>query len=262
MRFRLIMFTLPPLAFLTIYSFYIEPIRLEVTRHEIFGEVASPIKIAHLTDLHLRKIGHLEKALLDALENEKPDLIIITGDTVSEEETSYAVARDFLSRLHAPLGVVSVEGNWEHWTSEEHSKQTLAAIDNVVFLTNGSKQIRQDAWIVGLDDAFAGKPNPGLAFAGIPPDSFCIMLFHSPAYFPEVADKCPLALSGHTHGGQIRLPFFGPLWLPPGSGEYVSGWYEKVGARMYVSRGLGTSLINARFLSRPEIALITVRNSK
>lgn len=85
-----------------------------------------------------------------------------------------------------------------------------------------------------------------------------IGLFHSPASFDSVAGSWPLALAGHTHGGQIRLPFVKPLWLPEGSGSYVAGWYEGKGSKLYVSRGVGTAMLPLRFLCRPELALITI----
>lgn len=244
------------------YSFWIEPEWLEVTHHEICAPVSSPLKIAHLTDLHLREIGRLERKLLDVLESEKPDLIAITGDNVTNEESSHAVANEFLALLHAPLGVYSVNGNWEHWTAEEKPERAVASLGNITSLDNSNRQVRPDLWVVGLDDAFAGKPKPELAAAGLPKNTFCVLLFHSPSYFPDVADICPLSLAGHTHGGQVRLPFYGPLWLPSGSGNYVSGWYEKENAKMYVSRGIGTSILDVRFLARPEVAFITVRSKQ
>ncbi len=70
-----------------------------------------------------------------------------------------------------------------------------------------------------------------------------------------VAGKYDLAFAGHTHGGQVRLPLVGPLWLPPGSGRFVEGWYEEAGTKMYVSRGVGTSVLPVRLLCAPEIAI-------
>jgi predicted MPP superfamily phosphohydrolase len=113
-------------------------------------------------------------------------------------------------------------------------------------------------WLVGFDDSFAGAPNVERALGGIPSDAYRLALYHSPAFFDRIAGECDLALAGHSHGGQIRLPVFGPVWLPPETGDYLEGWFEKRGSRMYVSRGIGTSILAARFLCRPEIAFITV----
>jgi predicted MPP superfamily phosphohydrolase len=92
----------------------------------------------------------------------------------------------------------------------------------------------------------------------VPADVYRIALFHSPVFFEEAAGSCELALSGHTHGGQVRLPPLGPLWLPPMCGRYVEGWYDLNGSRMYVSRGIGTSILPIRFMCRPELAIITL----
>jgi hypothetical protein len=83
-----------------------------------------------------------------------------------------------------------------------------------------------------------------------------LALFHSPDLFDAVAPKVDLALAGHTHGGQVSLPLLGPPWLPPGSGAYVDGWYQRGAARMHVSRGVGTSILPVRFLCRPEVAVV------
>ena len=74
----------------------------------------------------------------------------------------------------------------------------------------------------------------------------------------RIAGKCDLALAGHTHGGQVRLPWLPPLWLPRGSGRFVEGWYEREGSQMYVCRGIGMSILPIRFFCRPELAVITV----
>jgi len=89
---------------------------------------------------------------------------------------------------------------------------------------------------------------------------FAILLSHSPEiFFKADLARFDLVLAGHTHGGQVRLPWFGALWLPEGSEEYESGWFRGRTARMFVTRGVGTNILPIRFLARPEIALITLR---
>ncbi len=235
----------------------IEPQWLEITRHEVFARVSKPLLIAHLTDLHLPIPASLERNLLLVLEQEKPDLIVLTGDSVTDS-TDREQLKSFLERLHAPLGVWAVEGNWEHWTGTTNDRK-ISHSANVTFLTNASRRIREDAWVVGIDDVLAGKPDERKAFEGVPRNDFCVLLTHSPQFFLRTTSRCPLVLAGHTHGGQIRLPFLRPLWTPPGSGAFVAGWYFGNGSRMYVSRGIGTSIIRARLFSRPEVAFFTIR---
>jgi predicted MPP superfamily phosphohydrolase len=129
-------------------------------------------------------------------------------------------------------------------------------------LRNKASQVRPGIWVAGFDDAVAGFPNMEHALGGIPSDGLTIALFHSPAYFDELASRVSIAFVGHTHGGQIRLPFLNPLWLPRGSGEYISGWYEKRTSRMYVSRGIGMTILPFRLLCRPEVALVTLKPAR
>jgi predicted MPP superfamily phosphohydrolase len=245
------------------YAFLIEPYWIEVTHYEIQGHVAAPLKIAHLTDIHTHGMGRRERRLLEILAEEKPDLIVITGDSLGQlgprgsHAGNYADCKDLYERLHAPLGVWFVRGNWENW-EPFHGERAFYQDAGIHFLLNASESPRPDVLIVGLDDPSTGTPKLDAALADAPAGSYTIALFHSPGYFDRVAGRVNLCLSGHTHGGQVRLPFLRPLWLPTNCGRYVEGWYTDQGSKMYVSRGIGTSVIPARLLSRPEIAFIMI----
>jgi len=223
---------------------FVEPFRLEVTHHEVDAPVSPPVRIAHVSDLHSSGIGRLERALLEALEAEKPDLIVVSGDSVGETGRPDEV----LARLKAPLGVYIVNGNHEHW----HAYRPPGV------MVNAAAKVRDGLWVVGLDDAMAGKPSLQTALEGVPAGAFRVGLFHSPEPFDDLAAELPLSFAGHTHGGQVRLPFLAPLWLPRGTGRFVHGWYERGGAKLYVSRGLGTTILPLRLFCRPELAIVTV----
>ena len=238
------------------YATFLEPDAIEVTRHTMEAPLREPLKIAHLTDLHTRGLGRRERRLLAMLDAERPDLIVITGDTVSDVGTS-EMCRALLERLHAPLGVWAVKGNWEHWKPRRNERELYESA-GVRLLINAGHAVRGDLWIAVLDDAGTVHPDLEAALSGMPKHAFVLALFHSPAYFDRIAGRCNLALAGHTHGGQVRFPFLGPLWLPNGCGRFVQGWYQQNGSHMYVSRGIGTSLLPVRFLCRPELALIRV----
>jgi predicted MPP superfamily phosphohydrolase len=238
------------------YAFWIEPNWIEVTHHNVSAPLSRPVKIAHLTDIHTSGLGRRELKMLQLLEAEQPDLIVITGDSINVT-ADYPGLRDVLIRLHAPLGVWLVRGNHEDWWPVKNESEFYQST-GVKLLLNSSSRVRDDMWLVGFDDLFAGSPDLSKAFAGVPDAVYKIAMFHSPTYFDQVAGRCNLALAGHTHGGQVRLPLIGPLWLPPFSGEFVGGWFERQGTRLYVSRGVGTSVVDVRFLSRPEIAIITL----
>ena len=241
----------------------IEPYWIEVTHHEIRGTVATPLKIAHLSDIHAYGFGRRERRVLEVLAEEQPDIILITGDSpgrwLGAPSGNYSGAKEVYERLHAPLGVWFVHGNWENALPMRNERTFYDSV-GVHLLLNSNGEARPGVWIAGLDDPYTGTAKPDAALAGIPPGVYTILLFHSPGYFSHVVGRVNLCLAGHTHGGQVRLPFVNTaLWLPRGSGHFLEGWYEDEGTKMYVSRGIGTSLLPIRFFCRPEIDFITVR---
>jgi predicted MPP superfamily phosphohydrolase len=232
----------------------IEPYRLEVTRHHVSVAVDRPITIAHVSDLHTKGIGRRERALLREIEAAKPDVVAITGDIV--DDGSLEALKAVVGALRAPRGVFAVLGNWEHW-------RPMAAVEaaflqsGATLLTNEARELFPGLWIVGLDDVH-GFPSPDHAFQNVPSNVTSVTLLHSPAYFDRIASRTTVALAGHTHGGQVRVPGLAPFWLPHGSGGYVEGWYERDRAHLYVSRGIGTSILPVRAFCRPELAIITL----
>ncbi len=238
-------------------ALWIEPYRIEVTHFDIQGNVTSPIKIAHLTDLHTNGLGRRERHVLRILDQEKPDIILITGDSLSAWDPSYSEVQEVYEKLHAPLGVWFVRGNFENWKMVPHERAFYAS-SGVHLLLNAGALVRPDLWLAGVDDPFTGKPNQDTALAGAPPDAFKILMFHAPAYFDEVAGRVNLCLAGHTHGGQVRVPFMAPIWMPKGCWPYVSGWYQSGNTKMYVNRGVGMSMFPIRFDCRPEVAILTI----
>ena len=239
-----------------VYAFRIEPYWIEVTHHKFSASLSSPLKIAHLTDIHTSGIASRERTMLRLLEAEQPDIILITGDSISVS-SDYPGLRELLTQLRAPLGVWLVRGNHEDWWPIKN-EQDFYESAGAKLLLNASAEVRPGVWLIGFDDLYGGSPDANRAFSGVPESAFRIGLFHSPMFLETVAGRCDLVLSGHTHGGQVRLPGFGALWLPAFSGEFICGWFERDGTRMYVSRGIGTSILDVRFLSRPEIAIINV----
>lgn len=241
-------------------GFFIEPYRVEVTHYDIRGPVAAPLKIAQLTDLHTHGLGRRERFVLKVLAEEKPDIIVITGDTLGNQRGDYRWCREIFERLRAlnpALGVWTVRGNWENDKPLRHERAFYRDV-GVNFLVNSNAPARADVWLAGLDDPYSGTARLDLALAGVPPGVYTIALYHSPAYFDQIAGHVNLCLAGHTHGGQVRLPFIKPFWLPKGCGRFLEGWYEENGSRMYVSRGVGMSVLPIRFLCRPEITFITI----
>ncbi len=238
----------------------VEPRWIATSERTVLAPVRTAVRIAHVTDLHTSGLGGVERSFLAALHDARPDVVVVTGDTVDGGD--WEAARPVLSEIRAPLGVWIVDGNWEHWSRAE---APAAFFDSVGarHLRNESARVRDDLWVVGLDDGLAGRPDLERALADVPEGPAVVVLLHTPEPFdalaPRLARHAPrgsaLAFAGHTHGGQVRLPFLGPLWLPPGSGRFVAGAYAEAGVPLFVSRGIGTSILPVRFLCRPELAI-------
>lgn len=240
---------------LSIYSIFIEPNWLEITKHNVsIGKNGNKIKIAHVTDLHSDHIGKVERKLLKAIEEEKPDVIFITGDiaTPGGEKSGYI---ELLSQFKAPLGVFFVNGNWEHWERDVSFKDVINQ-SKVIDLNNKTFKLRDNFFLIGYDD-IEGIPDKDLS-EQIPHNAIAIGLFHSPDFFNSVKANLKLAFAGHSHGGQVRLPIVGSLWTPRGSGGYINGWYKDSVSKLFVSRGLGNSILPIRLNCRPELAIINL----
>lgn len=237
-------------------AFLIEPDWIQVTHWTIPGNVPAPLKIAELADLHTSHLGIREQRLLKLLDREAPDIIVIAGDSIAKKD-GYPGETALLSRLHAPLGVWLVRGNWEDDYPRRNEHKYYASL-GIHFLFNESAKIRDGVWLAGLDDPTLGRPDLNGALSNVPAGAYTIALFHSPKFFSSSAGRYDLAIAGHSHGGQVHIPILERLWLPPGVGPYVNGWFEQNGSRMYVSRGVGMTLLPMRFLCRPELPIITI----
>jgi predicted MPP superfamily phosphohydrolase len=252
---RLAVATLLAAAATMLYAFFVEPYWIEITSHSIAGAVSQPLRIAHLSDLHTRGFGLREREIVTLVGRARPDVIVVTGDVV--DGGSLEPARELFRGLRAPLGVWVVRGD-----SERVRPDGQAAFYGSVgarFLEGQGALAREDVFIVGLTDLAAARSDPATALGAAPASSFKLALFHAADDFTAVAGLFHLGLAGHSHGGQVRAPWLRPFWQPVGGQRYTQGWYTANGSNLYVSRGLGTALVAARFFCRPEIALIEIR---
>lgn len=238
-------------------AFFFEPFRIQVTHCDLVASVASPLKIADLSDIHTHGMGRNELRTLQVLAEEKPDLIVVTGDCLGNGAGDYRPCEQFYQHLRAPLGVWVVRGNWENDRTVHHERAFYAK-SGVHLLVNQNAMPRPDFALIGLDDPSSGTPRLARALAGVPAGLYKIALFHAPGFFGHIAGHVNLCIAGHTHGGQVRIPFVHPFWLPKDCAGFVAGWYEENGTRMYVNRGLGMSDLPVRFLCRPEITIFAI----
>jgi predicted MPP superfamily phosphohydrolase len=249
------------------YAFLIEPVWVEVTHHPVGnGSSGDRIRVAQLSDLHLQNISRTEENTLEAVRDIAPDVILLTGDVVDRPDT-LSVLDAYLAKLDAPVKL-AVLGNWEYWggVDQNELRKTYARhgvrllINECVEVFVGDRSLR----VAGLDDFTAGRPDPNkFDPACLGNGSDLILIQHSPGYFegekrPSNFPKPAMSLSGHTHGGQVSL-FGYAFWTPPGSGSFNRGWYDTDWGKLYVSRGVGTSLTKVRFASRPEIAVFELQ---
>lgn len=241
---------------LSLTAVYLHTHSIEVTHHQMhLGKSGRILRIAHLTDIHTQGLDRIERKMLEVLKVENPDIIVITGDLATPGglfEGYYSV----LSKLNAKLGVYFVPGNWEYWQPISELDKLLTSAQ-VINLTNKAKEIEKGLWLIGFDDALEGQPDLSI-LDNIPSADIKISIFHSPVYFQETKSRTHLNFAGHSHGGQLLIPFIGSFWLPKGTGKYEQGWYNENQSSLYVSRGIGTSILPVRFNCSPELAIIEV----
>lgn len=250
-----IIFIIPLLFIATVIYYHTNT--LEISHHEFsFFPGTQSVKIAQVSDLHSDTVGILESALFKALKSENPDIIVITGDLATPNGKIEGYKK-LLSQFRAPKGVYFIPGNWEYWEPIETLDDILK--DNQIMnLSNKIHKVDNNLLIVGFDDSEEGKPDFNL-LNKLPNRGVKIALFHSPVFFDSVKGKIQMALSGHSHGGQIRLPLIGAMVTPQGTGEYIQGLYTKGNSHLYVSRGIGTSILPIRIFCPPELVIFEIK---
>jgi len=219
------------------------------------------LRIVHISDLHIRTFHGYYKEVADAVASLSPEIILLTGDYLERNRSIRNVQR-FLEMLKAPRGIFAVQGNWEYWArvEGENLRRHFARVGVTLLLNR-----RHDLTLQGVPLSILGLDYPSatdnllLLQRHADPSRLNLLLSHVPAFAHEsLNDRVDLILCGHTHGGQVRLPFVPPFYLPRFSGRFVNGLYQ-VGERgipLYVTRGVGTSVFPVRFLCRPEITLL------
>jgi len=243
-------------------GFLVTPGRLETTDHALAGPAArhTRLRLAQVSDLHLRSIGLVETRLLAALHESRADIIVFTGDMIDRRLDLWRL-ETFLRECPTGPRRFAIMGNWEHWAGvplealvrlyERHGVELL--VNRSVELAIADTRVR----ITGLDDLRGGHPDVAAALHASSPSPNHLLLAHCPLTRDVLAlpaeHPADLVLAGHTHGGQVAL-LGRPLVLPEGSGRYVAGWYRDAGPPMYVSRGIGTSLLPLRLGAAPELA--------
>ncbi len=258
-------------------AIFLEPNRPRIRRQEFFlprwPERLSGFTVALLSDFHYDPFFsvHPLHAAIAMVNDLHPNLIALTGDFVSlpligdGRKAAFAAepCASLLRQMSAPHGLWAIMGNHDDATDPRHVTRALQA-QNIQVLANQSQPIEQDGariWLAGVNDVLSGTANLSKTLHGVPAGEAVILLAHEPDFADE-ASRFPidLQLSGHSHGGQVRIPLLPPLYLPIMGKKYVQGTYHVGPLTLYTNAGLGTVGVPVRLNCPPEITLLTLRS--
>jgi len=256
-----------------LYARGVEPERVVVERVSLTLPRLSPAfdgyRVVQISDVHMdgwmtpRRL----RRVVDLANAQRPDLVAITGDFVTGSPF-YSTAHlapllvGPLAELHAPDGVYAVLGNHDHRAGAKALRRALHDAGIVEFDNRVHTLKRGDALhVAGVDSTYTGLDRLDLVLEGLPDEGCAVLLAHEPDFADESAatGRFDLQLSGHSHGGQVRLPFLGPLALPAFGRRYPAGLYEVGEMRLYTNRGVGVTLARLRANCPPELTVFTLR---
>jgi predicted MPP superfamily phosphohydrolase len=255
------------------YATLVEPRWLQTTRTRVHHPGLHPslegFRVALLTDLHaggVTPLSTVRRAVRMAM-RERPDLVALTGDFAADDSPGFGHVLRALRGLEAPYGVWAVPGNHDYTVGIDRWRAEVGGDPGITDLTNRAEvlDVRGARLCVsGVDDWSFGDPS----LARLPPPEqrdFTLLLAHDPDQAEKARrayDAVDLIVSGHTHGGQVRLPFVGAVLNPAERDDlYEEGLRRRPWTQVYTSRGVGTVHLPVRFLCRPEVALLTLTRS-
>ncbi|PHR95230.1 MAG: metallophosphoesterase [Leeuwenhoekiella sp.] len=241
-------------------SLWFEKYVIDWNYFDISKSEKDKLKIIQISDLHLDQLRSVHKSIARKINALKPDLIFITGDSVDETEKIKPL-NAFLKLIDNSIKKYAITGNWEYWGNVDLTElEKVYGKNNCELLVNDNRTIsirNREIAIIGIDDFVGGNADFEEAIKDLKEADTTIVLSHCPEHRDIIAKQkgnilIDLVLSGHTHGGQITFLGFVPF-KPQGSGKYLKGWYTESDPKMYVSKGIGTSMLPIRFGARAEI---------
>jgi predicted MPP superfamily phosphohydrolase len=221
-------------------------------------------RIVLLTDLHLHPFTTTEliRRTVEISNALKPDLVLLGGDFVCGSAEAVLELAPILERLDAKHGLFAVLGNYDYYRGADIVLDGLRRVSIRVLMNEGVRLTvgAGSIFLAGIDSVSAGQPDPGAAFSARKNEAVSLALVHEPDYISELSRlvQVDLQLSGHTHGGQVRIPGLGPIVLPELGHTYVEGLYRVGRSQVYTSRGIGMVGVPFRFNCPPELTEITL----
>jgi predicted MPP superfamily phosphohydrolase len=250
------------------YAYAFEPnsIRVAEVTAKIAGlpKKADGLRIGHISDTHCDSDRAVRRAADAArlLMEQRPDVVFLTGDYISyKPRQRMGPAADALSHVStARFGAYAVLGNHDWWSGDPYFVAAELKRVGVKVLWNQSAHLRElDLWLVGLQQRCDSLQHPERALKGVPPESVKLLLIHEPDYADEAPPGFALQFSGHSHGGQVRIPCLPPLIVPTYSRRYPEGLRQAKRHQVYTTRGVGMIGPQFRLFCPPEVGLITLR---
>jgi predicted MPP superfamily phosphohydrolase len=254
-----------------VYGHWIEPERIIVRRVPVsltdWPADMPGLVIGHLSDLHCDSESALDRThrAVRLLMAQSPRVVFLTGDFVTSHGEQWAPrCADALAPLASvPCGAYAVRGNHDWWTgSAEIVERELTRV-GITFLSNSASRLRPlgNVWVAGVESLTTKRESDEAALAGVPEDAVRFLLVHEPDFADAVTQRVSLQLSGHSHGGQIRL-FGRALHTPAGARKYISGVYHTDRHPLYVTNGVGMIGIPMRLGCPPEVSCVIVTHGR
>ncbi|MEP6901765.1 MAG: metallophosphoesterase [Actinomycetota bacterium] len=240
-------------------SLSIEKIDIKLTR---LPKKLEGFRLIHLSDIHhspFTSLEHISRAVKVA-NRLKPDMFVLTGDYVSHESAYIEPVAEVLGKLESEFGSFACLGNHDHWTDAELITNSFRRANINVLINQGFRFTAREAslWLCGVDDYMVGKTDLRSALHGSFPDEMKLLLAHNPVIVRQAARfEVDLVLSGHTHGGQVKLRDEDKRILPPR--KLKNGLHRRRNTQIYITRGIGTVVLPIRYQCPPEISLIELQ---
>ena len=272
---RITLFFFLAVAILILWGIFAEPNILVIRNIDIslkkWHSEHNSLKIVFLGDLHTKPIDlDRLKRVVSKVNDQKPDIVLSIGDYVngnSYKETLYprVIAKE-LGKIKSKYGFYTVLGNHDYDYNPLRIRKELEK--------NGIKVLENDTlpldiegkrlWLIGIQDFSVCHTHLDYNTKQVSDEENpVILLSHTPDVFPEVDERIELTLAGHTHGGQVVIPFYGPIYVPSKYGKkYSKGYFEEKNKKMFVTGGIGTSVFPVRFNNFPEIIILNIKSDK